>query len=414
MKYQDEFRGRELVAGLAERIRRLAARRARPMTFMEVCGTHTMAIYQYGLRTLLPPEVRLISGPGCPVCVTPNGYLDRALALSRLPDVTIVTFGDMLRVPGSRSSLMEERARGADIRIVYSPLDAVALAGKNPGRRVVFLGVGFETTAPAIAGSILAAKARGLTNYFVLASHKTIPIPMEILSSDPELAIDGYLCPAHVSAIIGADAYRPLAERGIPCVVTGFEPADVMQGVEMLVRQMVEGRHEVENQYRRVVRRGGEPEGAGDHRGALCPGGRGVARHRRHPRQRPGHRPGVPPVRRRGDDPGGGGGTGGASRLPLRRDPQGKALPLRLPPLRRGLHPRVAGGGLHGLFRRDLRRGVPIRSVIGKTVYQTPKLSSELIHLEYAAAFWYKEVVMKGGAHAGNLPFFRYHNHHVL
>ena len=257
MNYQDEFRDRKLVAGLAYRIRRLTAGRTEPMTFMEVCGTHTMAIYQYGLRTLLPPQVRLISGPGCPVCVTPNGYLDRALALSRLPDVTIATFGDMLRVPGSRSSLMEERATGADVRIVYSPLDAVALAAKNPARRVVFLGVGFETTAPTIAGSILAAQARGLVNYFVLAAHKTIPGPMAILSSDPDLAINGYLCPAHVSAIIGADAYLPLAGRGISCVVTGFEPADVMQGVEMLVRQVVEGRYEVENQYRRVVSREG-------------------------------------------------------------------------------------------------------------------------------------------------------------
>ena len=257
MNYQDEFRDRELVAGLAERIRLLTHGLVRPLTFMEVCGTHTMAIYQYGLRTLLPPQVRLISGPGCPVCVTPNDYLDRAVALARLPDVTIVTFGDMLRVPGSRSSLMEERAKGADIRIVYSPLDAVALAEKNPGRRIVFLGIGFETTAPIIAGSILAARARGVANYFVLASHKTIPVPMEILSSDPELAIDGYLCPAHVSAIIGADAHIPLAERGIPCVVAGFEPADVLQGVELLVRQVVEGRHEVENQYRRVVSREG-------------------------------------------------------------------------------------------------------------------------------------------------------------
>jgi hydrogenase expression/formation protein HypD len=243
MNYQDEFRDRELVAGLAERIRRLSAERSEPMTFMEVCGTHTMAIYQYGLRTLLPSQVKLISGPGCPVCV--------------IPDVTVATFGDMLRVPGSRSSLMEERATGADIRIVYSPLDAVNMAMKNPARRTIFLGVGFETTAPAVAGSILAAKARGLTNYFVLASHKTIPIPMEILSVDPELAIDGYLCPAHVSAIIGADAYQPLAERGIPCVVTGFEPADVMRGIEMLVQQVAEGRHEVENEYRRVVSRGG-------------------------------------------------------------------------------------------------------------------------------------------------------------
>ena len=257
MNFQDEFRDRELVAGLAERIRRLTAGLTRTMTFMEVCGTHTMAIYQYGLRSLLPPQVRLVSGPGCPVCITPNDYLDRALALSRLPGVTVATFGDMLRVPGSRSSLIEERAKGADIRIVYSPLDAVALAERNPGRRVVFLGVGFETTAPTVAGSILAARARGLTNYFVLAAHKTIPGPMEILSADPELALDGYLCPAHVSAIIGADAYLSLAARGIPCVVTGFEPVDVLQGVEMLVRQVIEGRHEVENEYRRVVSREG-------------------------------------------------------------------------------------------------------------------------------------------------------------
>ncbi len=257
MNYQDEFRDRELVGGLAERIRSLTLGMERTLTFMELCGTHTMAIYQYGLRTLLPPQVKLVSGPGCPVCVTPNGYLDRAVALARLPGVTIATFGDMLRVPGSRSSLMEERARGADIRIVYSPLDAVALADRNPERRVIFLGVGFETTAPTIAGSILAARARGVTNYFVLAAHKTIPGPMELLSSDPELTIDGYLCPAHVSAIIGADAYLPLAGRGIPCVVTGFEPADVLQGVELLVRQVKEGRHDVENQYRRVVTREG-------------------------------------------------------------------------------------------------------------------------------------------------------------
>lgn len=255
MNYMNEFRDRRVVLGFAERIKKLAGGRAEAMTFMEVCGTHTMAIYQYGLRSLLPPEVRLISGPGCPVCVTPNGYIDRAIALSRLPGLIIATFGDMVRVPGSSSSLMEERARGADIRIVYSPLDAVSLAERNPDKRVIFLGVGFETTAPAIAGSILTAATRGLANYLVLASHKTIPIPMEILSSDPELSIDGYICPAHVSAIIGAEAYRPLAEKqGVPCVVTGFEPADVMQGVEMLVRQVVEGRSNVEIQYGRVVK----------------------------------------------------------------------------------------------------------------------------------------------------------------
>jgi hydrogenase expression/formation protein HypD len=254
MNYSDPFRDKEIVAGLAQRIKALTQGVAKPLTFMEVCGTHTMSIYQFGLRSLLPPQVRLISGPGCPVCVTPNGYLDRAIALCRLPDVVITTFGDMLRVPGSSSSLMEERAKGADIRIVYSPLDAVQIAAKNPGKKVVFLGVGFETTAPTIAGSILAAQKMLLSNYFVLASHKTMPQPMGILSADPELSVDGYLCPAHVSAIIGADAYRFLCEEyRVPCVVTGFEPADVLQGVEMLVRQAVAGEAKVEIQYSRVV-----------------------------------------------------------------------------------------------------------------------------------------------------------------
>ena len=258
MNYLDDFRNRTVVLGLADRIGRLVASRKEPMTFMEVCGTHTMAIYQYGIRSLLPPEVRLISGPGCPVCVTPNGYVDRAIALSRLPGVIITTFGDMVRVPGSSSSLIEERAKGADVRIVYSPLDAVKLAVANPDRKVVFLGVGFETTAPVIAGSILAAEAAGTANYSVLAAHKTIPVPMQVLSSDPDLKIDGYLCPAHVSAIIGADAYGTLAsEQKVPCVVTGFEPTDVMQGIEMLAHQVITGESRVEIQYRRVVSREG-------------------------------------------------------------------------------------------------------------------------------------------------------------
>lgn len=258
MKYLEEFRDKRAVLGLAAEIGRLVAGCGRTMTFMEVCGTHTMSIYQYGIRSLLPAGVRLISGPGCPVCVTPIGYIDKAVAYSRLPRTIIATFGDMLRVPGSTSSLQEERARGADVRVVYSPLDAVRLAERNRDRRVVFLGIGFETTAPTIAGSILAAAAGGIGNYFVLASHKTIPGPMEVLTADPDLGIDGYLCPAHVSAIIGADAYRRLAEeRGVACVVTGFEPTDVLQGVAMLVRQVVEERSRVEIQYSRVVR----PEG---------------------------------------------------------------------------------------------------------------------------------------------------------
>ena len=254
MRFQDEFRDRKLVAIMAENIRSMAAQLDRPVNFMEVCGTHTMSIYQYGLRSLLPDRVRLVSGPGCPVCVTPIGFVDQALACAADRNTIVATFGDMLRVPGSTTSLMEQRALGADIRIVYSPLDAVALAADNPDRQVVFLGVGFETTAPAVAASILEAARRGLGNYCVLASHKTMPMAMEILTSDPELKLGGYLCPAHVSTVIGGNAYLQLAEKHhIPCVVTGFEPADVMQGIEMLLAQTLAGASRVEIQYRRAV-----------------------------------------------------------------------------------------------------------------------------------------------------------------
>ena len=261
MNFQDDFRDRGLVQNMAANIRRMAERLPAPVNFMEVCGTHTMSIYQYGLRSLLPENVRLISGPGCPVCVTPIGYVDKALACTTDPVNIVTTFGDMLRVPGSRSSLLEERAKGADVRIVYSPLDAVSLAKNNPERRVVFLGVGFETTTPAVAAAILAAAASGLANFSVLAAHKTIPVPMEILTADPELGLSGYLCPAHVSTVIGGSAYRPLAEKyHIPCVVTGFEPADVMQGIEMLLAQRLRGESRVEIQYSRAVTWDGNPK----------------------------------------------------------------------------------------------------------------------------------------------------------
>jgi len=261
VKFQDEFRDRGLVQNMAGNIRTMAERLTAPVNFMEVCGTHTMSIYQYGIRTLLPENVRLVSGPGCPVCVTPIGYIDKAIACTTDPRNIVVTFGDMLRVPGSYSSLMEKRAGGADIRIVYSPLDAVSLAKNNPERRVVFLGVGFETTAPTIAASILEAARLKLTNYCVLVSHKTMTAAMEILSGDPELNIKGYLCPPHVSTVIGAAAYRPLAEKyHIPCVVTGFEPADVMQGIEMLLAQRLRGTSRVEIQYSRAVSWEGNPK----------------------------------------------------------------------------------------------------------------------------------------------------------
>jgi len=261
MRFQDEFRDRALIDTMTGNIRRMAERLKEPVNFMEVCGTHTMSIYQYGIRSLLPDNVRLISGPGCPVCVTPVDYVDKAIACTADSRNIVATFGDMLRVPGSRSSLMEERAQGADVRIVYSPLDAVALAAANPDRRVIFLGIGFETTAPTIAASILEAARRNIANYCVLASHRTIPIPMEILSADPELALSGYLCPAHVSTVIGGNAYKPLAEKyRIPCVVTGFEPADVMQGIEMLLAQILAGQSKVEIQYSRAVSWEGNPK----------------------------------------------------------------------------------------------------------------------------------------------------------
>lgn len=258
MKHQDEYRDPELARLQLQAIGEAVAGFDRSMTLMEVCGTHTMAIYQHGIRSLLPEKIRLISGPGCPVCVTPVGYVDQAIALARRPDTIIATFGDMVRVPGSSTSLLDEQARGANVKIVYSPLDAVTLAENNPASNVVFLGVGFETTTPTIAGAILTAEKKKLQNFYVLCSHKTMPAPMAALAGDPELKVDGYLCPAHVSAIIGANAYQPLVEAfRVPCVITGFEPLDVLQGVLMLARQIVAGKAKVETQYRRVVR----PEG---------------------------------------------------------------------------------------------------------------------------------------------------------
>ncbi len=261
MKLTTPFRDPELAKGQLEEIKRVVADHDKVITLMEVCGTHTMAIYQHGIRALLPEKIRLISGPGCPVCVTPVGYVDHAVALSRRPNTIIATFGDMIRVPGSSSSLIREQAKSARIKIVYSPLDAVAIAEKNPDQEVVFLGVGFETTTPTIAGAVLTAEKKGLKNFSVLTSHKTMPAPMAVLVGDPELQVDGYICPAHVSAIIGSDAYKPLVEAyQVPAVITGFEPLDVLQGITMLARQVVNGEAKVETQYSRVVKPEGNPK----------------------------------------------------------------------------------------------------------------------------------------------------------
>jgi hydrogenase expression/formation protein HypD len=242
------------------KIRELARQLRRDVTFMEVCGTHTMAVSRSGLRSLLPDNVRLISGPGCPVCVTDTNYIDAAIELARRPGVIVTTFGDLVRVPGSESSLERERAAGAQVRVVYSPADAVALARQNPDKQIVFLGVGFETTAPTVAWTIKKAAEEGLANYSVLCAHKTMPHAMEALLKDQEVKIDGFICPGHVSVITGAQLYRFIPEKyGIPCVVTGFEPGDVLQCIVMLLEQIVAGKATVEVQYTRSVTEHGNP-----------------------------------------------------------------------------------------------------------------------------------------------------------
>ena len=227
---------------------------------MEVCGTHTVAAFRSGLRSVLPETLRLVSGPGCPVCVTPVNYVDRAVAMASIAEVTVATFGDMVRVPGSTTSLERARAGGADVRVVYSATDALEIARRNPGRRVVFLGVGFETTAPGTAWTIQEARRDGVENFGVFCAHKTMPEAMAALASGGELRIDGFMCPGHVSTVIGARPYEFLArDFGVPCVITGFEPTDILEALLMLVTQRLEGRAEVEIQYARSVRPEGNP-----------------------------------------------------------------------------------------------------------------------------------------------------------
>lgn len=251
------FKDPKLARGLIETIERLAPSHA---TLMEVCGTHTVSIARNGLRDLMPEGVRLASGPGCPVCVTCNRDIDTVIALARIPEVTIATFGDMTRVPGSTSSLLAEQAAGRSIEIVYSPLDALAFAEAHPERQVVFVGVGFETTTPLTAMAVKRAAARGLENFTVFGAHKNMPGALETIVNDPKLELDALILPGHVSTIIGAEPYRFLAEKyGIPGVITGFEPVDVLQGIAMLVRQLHEGRAEIEIAYARGVMPEGNP-----------------------------------------------------------------------------------------------------------------------------------------------------------
>lgn len=256
MKFIDEYRNKELVEKLVSQINRFDKN---PYIFMEVCGSHTMAIQKFGIPSLLPENINLISGPGCPVCVTAKKYIDTAIAYSKIPGVIIATYGDLMRVPGSHSSLEKERSESEDIRIVYSSLDAVQIAGNNPEKKVVFLGIGFETTAPGTAVAVKEAEKQGMSNFFVFSAHKLMPPAMNAVV-DEGVRISGYICPGHVSAITGKSIYEHIPRRyGLPCVISGFEPSDILQSILMLIQQIEDNRPAVEIQYKRVVKPEGNP-----------------------------------------------------------------------------------------------------------------------------------------------------------
>ena len=258
MKYLDEYRDPRLAARLVEEIRRTATRR---WTLMEVCGGQTHSIVKYGIDELLPAEVELVHGPGCPVCVTPLEMIDRAHAIARRPGVIFCSFGDMLRVPGSRGDLFQIKAEGGDVRIVYSPLDCLKLARAHPEKQVVFFAIGFETTAPANAMSAWQARAQGLTNFSLLVSHVLVPPAIRAILDSPANRVRAFLGPGHVCAVMGWTEYEPLAEQyRVPMVITGFEPLDLLEGILMALRQLEAGRATVENQYARAVGREGNPE----------------------------------------------------------------------------------------------------------------------------------------------------------
>lgn len=255
IKHLDEYRDPEISKDLIRGIQALSQKK---ITLMEVCGTHTMSIFRSGIRALLPETVTLISGPGCPVCVTAQSEIDAFIELAGAEDVIITTFGDLIRVPGTRSSLQKEKAAGRDVRIVYSTFDAIEIASKNPDKKVVFLGVGFETTAPTIAASILSAKEMGITNYFVHSAHKLVPPALSALMETKGVNIDGFILPGHVSVIIGLNAYVQFFDHyRVPAVIAGFEPIDLLQAISMLVRQIETGNPCLDNAYPRAVTREG-------------------------------------------------------------------------------------------------------------------------------------------------------------
>ena len=300
MKYLDEYRDPDAAR---QYVRAIHSYMTRPWSMMEICGGQTHTIVKYGIDELLPKELTLIHGPGCPVCVTPTAMIDKAVEIASRPEVIFCSFGDMLRVPGSEHDLFSVKAAGGDVRVVYSPLDAVKLARENPQRQVVFFAIGFETTAPANAMAAVQAKREGLTNFSLLVSHVLAPPAMEAILASPHNRVQGFLAAGHVCTVMGTGEYEPLVRTyRVPIVVTGFELLDMLQGIYLCIKQLEEGRAEVENQYARSVRREGNPD-PGRRRRGRNDGGRG---HRRDPRDRPASGPlrgagrlVLPPSRRR-------------------------------------------------------------------------------------------------------------------
>ena len=361
MRFVEEYREPRVAKALVARITELAA--GEHFKFMEVCGGHTHTIYRHGIEHVLPANVELVHGPGCPVCVMPMGRVDDAIAVAEAPDVIFTSFGDMMRVPGSRGNLLEAKARGADVRFVYSPLDALRIAAETPGRDVVFFAVGFETTAPSTALTLLAARERGIANFSVLCNHVTIVPPIKAILESPDLRLDGFLGPGHVSTVVGQRPYRFVpAQYGKPIVTAGFEPLDILQAIEMLLQQIRDGRCEVENQYTRVVREEGNPRAIAvlgevfelrphfEWRGlgfisqsALEAAPRVRALGRRAAIRRPG-RPG-----------------GGPEGVPVRRGAEGRDQALGVQGVRDGVHAGDADRHLHGVVRGCMCRVLQLR-----------------------------------------------------
>ncbi len=259
MKFVDEYRDRDIAQRIGKEIAGLAG--DRELKFMEVCGGHTSTIYRHGVEDYLPDNIDLIHGPGCPVCVIPMGRVDDAIALAEQDDVIMTSFGDMMRVPGGKGSFFDSKANGADIRMVYSPLDALKVARNNPDKRVIFMGIGFETTAPSTAATLMRAKAEGLDNFSVFCNHVTIIPALKAILDSPDLRLDGFIGPGHVSTVIGCRPYEFVPrDYGKPLVTSGFEPLDILQGIYQILKQLEEGRAEVENQYSRIVPWDGNPK----------------------------------------------------------------------------------------------------------------------------------------------------------